>query len=186
MAEPIIISYARGLLREFPGVPEGIVDVIPVDLVVAAIIAAAARGPSPERPGASYHVASGVRNPLAYGGWNSSSRNGSDATRSTTSGGSRSPSRSGPSPGAAASSASSAGPPGSWTAPSAPCVRCRYEGEQASWSAKLEDRHNLAERALGYVELYGAYTETEARYRVDRLMALWETLGRGRSANLRL
>ena len=50
-------------------------------------------------------------------------------------------------------------------------------GRQASWSAKLEDRHNLARRALGYVELYGAYTETEARYRVDRLMALWETLG---------
>ena len=31
MAEPIIISYARGLLKEFPGVPEGVVDVIPVD-----------------------------------------------------------------------------------------------------------------------------------------------------------
>ena len=42
MAEPVIISYARGLLREFPGVPEGTVDVIPVDLVVAAIIAVAA------------------------------------------------------------------------------------------------------------------------------------------------
>ena len=41
MAEPVIISYARGLLREFPGVPEGTVDVIPVDLVVAAIIAVA-------------------------------------------------------------------------------------------------------------------------------------------------
>ena len=41
MAEPIIISYARGLLNEFPGVPEGVTDVIPVDLVVAAIIAVA-------------------------------------------------------------------------------------------------------------------------------------------------
>src|SRR5690606_15528046 len=28
MAEPVIISYARGLLKEFPGVPEGTVDVI--------------------------------------------------------------------------------------------------------------------------------------------------------------
>ena len=46
MAEPVIISYARGLLKEFPGVPEGIVDVIPVDLVVAAIIAVAADGPA--------------------------------------------------------------------------------------------------------------------------------------------
>ncbi len=33
MAEPVIISYARGLLDEFPGVPEGVIDVIPVDLV---------------------------------------------------------------------------------------------------------------------------------------------------------
>ncbi len=67
--------------------------------------------------------------PCAYGRLvNSSSRNGSAATRSTTSGASRSPSRTGRSPGAAASNASSAGPPGSWTAPSAPCVRCRYEG----------------------------------------------------------
>ena len=66
MAEPIIISYARGLLKEFPGIPEGIVDVIPVDLVVAAIIAVAANGPSPEGPSV-YQVASGSRNPLRYG-----------------------------------------------------------------------------------------------------------------------
>ena len=45
MAEPVIISYARGPAQEFPGVPEGTVDVIPVDLVVAAIIAVAAIGP---------------------------------------------------------------------------------------------------------------------------------------------
>ena len=49
MAEPIIISYARGLLKQFPGVPEGIVDVIPVDLVVGAICAVAAKGPEPDR-----------------------------------------------------------------------------------------------------------------------------------------
>ena len=30
MAEPVIISYARGLLKEFPGVPEGTIDIIPV------------------------------------------------------------------------------------------------------------------------------------------------------------
>ena len=48
MADPMIISYARGLLKEFPGIPEGIIDVIPVDLVVAAILAVAARGPLAE------------------------------------------------------------------------------------------------------------------------------------------
>src|SRR5439155_22917699 len=65
MAEPVIISYGRGLLREFPGIPEGVVDVIPVDLVVAAIIAVAATGPAPSGPSA-YHVASGAENPLRY------------------------------------------------------------------------------------------------------------------------
>ncbi|MEI8050370.1 MAG: SDR family oxidoreductase, partial [Actinomycetes bacterium] len=66
MAEPIIISYARGLLKEFPGVPEGIVDVIPVDMVVADVIAVAAHGPEDDEV-AVYQVASGVRNPLRYG-----------------------------------------------------------------------------------------------------------------------
>ena len=49
-------------------------------------------------------------------------------------------------------------------------------GRQAAWMAALEEQHLLADRALGYVELYGAYTETEARYRVDRLLALWDRM----------
>src|SRR5688572_6395357 len=65
MAEPVIISYARGMLKEFPGIPEGVIDVIPVDLVVAAIIGVAANGPSPEGPSV-YQAASGSRNPLRY------------------------------------------------------------------------------------------------------------------------
>ena len=65
MAEPVIISYARGLLKEFPGIPEGVVDVIPVDHVVAAIIAVCAEGVSPDGPSV-YQVASGSRQPLRY------------------------------------------------------------------------------------------------------------------------
>ena len=49
-------------------------------------------------------------------------------------------------------------------------------GRQAELAARLEDRNAMAKRALGYVELYGAYTETEARYRIDRLLALGEGL----------
>ncbi|MYE64717.1 MAG: NAD-dependent epimerase/dehydratase family protein, partial [Acidimicrobiaceae bacterium] len=59
MAEPVIAAYARGLLKEFPGVPEGIVDVIPVDLVVATIMAVAARGPVEPSPDV-VQVASGA------------------------------------------------------------------------------------------------------------------------------
>src|SRR5690349_2536851 len=69
MAEPVLLAYARGLLKEFPGVPEGIIDVIPVDLVTAAIIGVAARGPhvvdGADEPDV-VQVASGSVNPLRY------------------------------------------------------------------------------------------------------------------------
>ena len=63
MADPIIMAFARGILREFPGDPRSIVDIVPVDHVVNAIIAAAVRRPeSPE----VYQVASGEQNPIRY------------------------------------------------------------------------------------------------------------------------
>lgn len=175
MAEPIIISYARGLLAEFPGVPEGIIDVIPVDLVVAAILAIAAKGPAPGPP-TVYHVASGVRNPLRYGQLNDYVRDwfGRHPLYDDK------------------------GQPinlAEWSFPGRGRVQRQLRqattvmdalerlitmlplrGRQAAFSARLEDRNALARRALGYVELYGAYTETEARYRVDRLLALWAEL----------
>jgi HAD superfamily hydrolase (TIGR01490 family) len=49
-------------------------------------------------------------------------------------------------------------------------------GTQATWSAKLEERRIEIERALEYVELYGLYTECEAIYSVDNLLALWNEL----------
>ena len=67
MMDPIIMAFARGILREFPGDPESIVDLVPVDHVVNAMIAAVARG-LVERPSEPevYQVASGERNPLRY------------------------------------------------------------------------------------------------------------------------
>jgi HAD superfamily hydrolase (TIGR01490 family) len=65
MAEPIILAYGRGNIPEFPGIPEGILDIIPADFVVNAILAVAATPPQPEAP-AYYHVSSGSRNPLQF------------------------------------------------------------------------------------------------------------------------
>ena len=65
MADPIIRAYGLGQIPEFPGIPEGIVDIIPVDLVVNAILAVAATPPTPGEP-AYYHVSSGDRNPLQF------------------------------------------------------------------------------------------------------------------------
>jgi alcohol-forming fatty acyl-CoA reductase len=63
MADPIIMAFAKGILREFPGDPESLVDIVPVDHVVNAILAAAAR--RPEEPEV-FQVASGERNPIRY------------------------------------------------------------------------------------------------------------------------
>jgi HAD superfamily hydrolase (TIGR01490 family) len=65
MADPIILAYGRGAIPEFPGIPEGIIDIIPADHVVNAMLAAAARAPEPDEP-AYYHVSSGARNPLRF------------------------------------------------------------------------------------------------------------------------
>ncbi|HET7654145.1 MAG TPA: HAD-IB family phosphatase [Acidimicrobiales bacterium] len=175
MAEPVIISYARGLLKEFPGIPEGVVDVIPVDLVVAAILAVAARGPNPEGPDV-FQVASGSANPLRY-------RHLVDLVREWFS---------------EHPLYDREGQPivvPEWSFPGRGRVQRQLErgvdlldraeqlltslplrGRQATWSARIEEKKAEAERALGYVQLYGAYTETEAVFRVDRLLALHDSL----------
>jgi HAD superfamily hydrolase (TIGR01490 family) len=162
MAEPIIVSYARGLLKEFPGIPEGVVDVVPVDLVVAAA--------------SVDQVASSVRNPLRYGElvdlvqswftehplydtdgqpivvpeWSFPGRGRvqRQLRRATT----------------------------AFGVAERILAVLPVRGERADLAARIEDQHTQAERALGYVELYGAYTETEAHFRVDRLLALWDRL----------
>jgi HAD superfamily hydrolase (TIGR01490 family) len=75
MADPLILAFGRGVLPEFPGLPDGVLDVIPVDIVVNAILAAAAAPPkiggasgagSGAGAPAYYHVGSGARNPLTF------------------------------------------------------------------------------------------------------------------------
>src|SRR5580704_4413774 len=174
MAEPIIVSYARGLLREFPGVPEGIVDVIPVVLVVAAILAVAARGPEPGRPKV-YHVASGVRNPLRYGhlvelSEDFFSRNPLGDERGQPI---NVPEWSFPGRGRVQRQLKRAD--AAMTFVEKVITALPIRGKQAQPAARMEDRHALAKRALGYFLIYRATTETDARYRVDNLIELWDT-----------
>jgi HAD superfamily phosphoserine phosphatase-like hydrolase len=176
MAEPVIISYGRGLLKEFPGIPEGIVDVIPVDVVCSAILAVAGRGPASNGQPDVFHVASGARNPLRY-------RQLVDLVRAWY---------------LEHPLADSDGQPivvPEWSFPGRGRVQRQLQqatrsisaaervlqslpirGRQAQWSARLEERRLEAERALGYVELYGSYTETEAIFRVERLLELWDSV----------
>ena len=65
MAEPIIISFGRGDLSDFPASPDAAIDVIPVDIVVASMVAIAASPPPVGEP-AYYQVGSSARNPLRF------------------------------------------------------------------------------------------------------------------------
>ncbi|WP_432548578.1 SDR family oxidoreductase [Kineococcus sp. SYSU DK004] len=67
MAEPIILAYGKGELTEFPAAPDSVLDVVPIDHVVNAIIAASAAPPPLSQP-AYYHVSSGNRNPITFRG----------------------------------------------------------------------------------------------------------------------
>jgi len=174
MAEPVIIGFGRGLLKDFPGVPEGAVDVIPVDLVVATIIAVAAHGPRPEPH--VVQVASGGANPFHFQDlmdW------GTEWFRQNPVYDERD---------------QPIAPP-QWTYPSRDRVLKQLgratsslktaervmkalpvRGEKAMIAADLEQRRDIIERALGYVELYGKYVECEAVYAVDNLIELWKSL----------
>ncbi len=174
MAEPVLISYARGLLREFPGVPEGTVDVIPVDLVVAAIITVAALGPDRAPP--ICQVASGGINPLRYrtlvdnvSGWFTEHPLYDSEGQPIVVPEFRFPGR-GRVQGQLqrAKAVITKGEQLLQTLP--------LRGRQAELSARLESKRMEVERALEYVELYGLYTECEAIYQVDQLMAMWASL----------
>lgn len=177
MAEPVIIGFGRGLLTDFPGSPESILDAIPVDLVVASIIGAAAAGPFNED--GHPHVlqaASGAVNPFRmaqFHAWTTEFfRNNpiyDDYDQPIA--------------------------PPQWTFPSKDKVtrqlyRARTGLERASWgmrqlpvrgkramiAADIDERRENLERAIGYVDLYGKYVVCEAQYRCDNLLAVFESL----------
>lgn len=187
MAEPIILSYARGLLKEFPGVPEGVVDVIPVDLVVAAIIAAAAEGATAQRTTAGtdasapsiVQVATGDVNPLRYQQlvdrvreWFTDrplyDRNGQPIVV---------PAWSFPGRGRVEGQLRRATSILDRTEKVVAAIPMR--GRAAQWGAEVEEKREQARRALSYVELYGAYTECEAVYGVGNLLDLESRLSAG-------
>ena len=65
VADPLIIAFGRGQLPDFPGVPDSVLDIIPVDFVVNAMLAAAATPPPVAAP-RYLHIASGASNPLPF------------------------------------------------------------------------------------------------------------------------
>jgi len=59
----VILAYGLGRLRSFPTAPEAVLDIVPLDLVVNAIVASVSEGAA-EGQVVVYQVASSARNPL--------------------------------------------------------------------------------------------------------------------------
>jgi fatty acyl-CoA reductase len=174
MAEPILLGVGKGMLKTFPGAPDGILDVIPVDKVVAGIIAVAALADG-SKPSV-YQIASGTRQPLQM-------RKLVDLVTGYY--------RTNP-------LYDPHGQPivvAEWQYPVRGKVerqlkqaiavldlgeralnRLPFRGAPSELAGKLEEQRTEAMKAQGYVEIYSAYTQSEARFRIDRTIALFESL----------
>ena len=172
MAEPVIIGFGRGLLTDFPGTPEGILDTIPVDLVVAAIIVTAAAGPTEDDSVRVVHSTSGAVNPFRMGQFH----------RITTTFFRNNP---------IYDEFDQPIAPPQWTFPDKDKITTQLyrarsglerasavmrvlpvRGKRAALAATLDERKENLEQAIGYVDLYGKYVVCEALYTCDNLLAL--------------
>ncbi|XP_054811952.1 fatty acyl-CoA reductase 2, chloroplastic-like [Prosopis cineraria] len=66
--DPLIINFGKGQLPGFLGDPKAVIDVIPVDMVANATMAAIAKHGAAATPELSvYHIGSSVANPISFG-----------------------------------------------------------------------------------------------------------------------
>lgn len=175
MADPIILAYGRGILQEFPGLPDGVLDIIPVDLVVNATLAVAAAPPEPADT-RYFHVGSGHSNPLHFRDMYKTVREYFEAH---------------PMPDGGRGEIKVP----VWKFPGQRSVeRLLRTGERATgfaeqallklpanertrdWMTKVHRKQRELEFLRKYSDLYGVYTEAEVIYTDDRLLALHETL----------
>ena len=175
MAEPIILAFGRGILQDFSGLPDSVLDIIPVDFVVNAVLAVAASPPPDAKP-RIYHVASGSRNPLRYRRFPDIGREyfGEKPLRD----------RYGQAIGAP-----------TWTYPTRSELAARARTalrvtEAAQWvverlplgagASPLSDNLNAErerlERGLGLIQLYGVYTEVDCIFDTRNLISVWDKL----------
>jgi fatty acyl-CoA reductase len=173
MVDPIIMAFAKGILREFPINPESLVEIVPVDHVVNATLAAAARRPDePE----VFQVASGERNPLRF-------RELYDQVREYFL---RNPLR---------DSGGRPIPIPEWSFPGRRAVERRLKAELAGLkvavkvAARLPEGHMVADArqriaraekrarmSLYYSHIYGAYGDMASTFSTARTAALFEAL----------
>jgi long-chain acyl-CoA synthetase len=176
MGDPIFVGYGKGYLKDFPGDPNGISDLIPCDHVVHAILAAVPRCAS-EGGLTVYQVASGEQNPVQLGTIYRASKDYFAKNPMRERDGT--PIR-----------------PGEWTWPEVGAYRrklvWRYRAPLVAAHALLRPlsfvrpldklRRKLALRRaaldllLYYVDIYGPYSMIGSRYATGNTAGLWASL----------
>ncbi|HEV1992119.1 MAG TPA: HAD-IB family hydrolase, partial [Candidatus Dormibacteraeota bacterium] len=175
MAEPLILAFGRGILRDFSGLPDSVLDIIPADYVVNTVLAVAANPPADTKPRV-YHAASGSRNPLRFRGMSDAAARYFD----------KHPLRD--------RYGQAIGTP-TWTYPTREELATRAKTalrfvEAAQWVverlplganvAELSDDLNAErerlERGVNLIQLYGVYTEVDCIFDTRNLMSIWEKL----------
>ncbi|MFI5283681.1 MAG: HAD-IB family hydrolase [Candidatus Dormibacterales bacterium] len=175
MSEPVLLAYGRGIVQDFSGLPDGVFDIIPADLVVNAVLAVAA-APPPDSEPRVYHVASGSRNPLRL------RRLTDEAHRYYTANPLRDRY------GQAIGTSDFTYPPRDELALRGNVTLKFLQAAQwvverlplgagvAQVSDDLFDRREKLERGLNLLQLYGTYTDVDCIFDTRHLMSLWERL----------
>ncbi len=173
MAEPLILAFGRNILRDFSGLPDSILDIIPADFVVNTVLAVAANPPPDSKPRV-YHAASGSRNPLRL-------RQMQEEARTYFT---EHPLRD--------RYGQAIGTP-TWTYPTRQEMATQARTalrvvEAAQWlverlplganvsqvSDDLHEERERLERGVNLIELYGVYTEVDCIFDTRNVMSLWE------------
>jgi len=178
MAEPLILAFGRGILRDFSGLPDALLDIIPADFVVNTVLAVAANPPPDDKPRV-YHAASGSRNPLRF----------RTMTEQATKYFEAHPLRD--------RYGQAIGTP-NWTFPTRGELSARAGTalrfvEAAQWvverlplgasvaqvSDDLHAERERLDRGLNLIQLYGVYTEVDCIFDTRNVMSLWERMPAG-------
>src|SRR5258706_1431659 len=173
MAEPLILAFGRNILRDFSGLPDALLDIIPADFVVNTVLAVAANPPPDDKP-KIYHAASGSRNPLRFRQMTEQASEYYTAIRLRD------------------GYVQAIGTP-SWTFPTRSELATRARTalrltEAAQWiverlplgasvselSDDLNEERERLDRGLNLIQLYGVYTEVDCIFDTRNVTALWE------------
>jgi fatty acyl-CoA reductase len=173
MAEPLILAFGRGILRDFSGLPDSLLDIIPADFVVNTVLAVAASPPPDEKPRV-YHAASGSRNPLRFRAMSEAAERyfGAHPLRDRYGQAIGTPTWTYPTRGELATRASTAlrfVKAAQWMV-----ERLPLGASVAGVSDDLNAERERLDRGLNLIELYGVYTEVDCIFDNRNVMSVWD------------